>query len=429
MHRAVDAPGTVSLSPTPAESTSAPAAAGVIHPDTHVGAVSLTVSDLSPVATFYEQVLGLRSVAGDDGRILLRAADGPTLIELRGDSGAPVRDSRAPGLFHLAVLLPVARSSLQRWPDWRPTSGLWPEHRSPGERSSIPVRPDGNGIEIYRDRPRHEWPQRDGNLAMATLPLDLDDLLTELGDADRVEPRPSWHHVGHVHLKVSDLDKRRSSTSACWALGHGPRLPGALFVSAGGYHHHLGLNTWHSAGLPAPPGTAGLRSFRGRAADAEEARTVSWAASESPGLTSSARPAVSSSAIPSATAFCSARLSSADRRGPTPTAAGLAPTLCQQPRRLGPRRYANPRGDVAEWLRSEPAKPSTPVRFRSSPFDEALQIDGFGDAMGAPKGPKPKVSQSLPNAHARRRIFTTLPACPRRSTAPRAWPRRPDSGS
>lgn len=265
MHRAVD------VHPSP---TSGPAAQGVIHPATHMGTVSLTVSDLPRVAAFYEQILGLRSVAEDDGRVLLRAAEGPTLVELCGDSSAPPRDPRAPGLFHLALLMPdrkqlavaLARLAANRWPLDGASDHLVSEALYLSD-------PENNGIEIYRDRPRAEWPEEDGSLAMATLPLNLENLLAELGDADSVEPEaPAGTTMGHVHLKVSDLD--RAEEFYVGVLGFEVtvrRYPGALFVSAGGYHHHLGLNTWHSAGSPpAPPKAAGLGSFEVVLPSAEE---------------------------------------------------------------------------------------------------------------------------------------------------------------
>ena len=269
MHRAID------TDPSP---TSVEAGGGVIHPDTHMGAVSLTVSDLPRVADFYQQVLGLRSVAQDDDRVLLRAADGPALIELHADSSAPARDARAPGLFHLALLMPdrrrlamaLARVAANRWPLDGASDHLVSEALYLSD-------PEQNGIEIYRDRPRADWPEQDGSLAMATLPLDLENLLAELGDANSVEPEaPGGTTMGHVHLQVSDL--RRAEEFYVGVLGFEVtvrRYPGALFVSAGGYHHHLGLNTWHSAGSPpAPPEAAGLRTFEVVLPSAEELEKV-----------------------------------------------------------------------------------------------------------------------------------------------------------
>jgi catechol 2,3-dioxygenase len=239
--------------------------AGVLDSDTHVATVSLTVSNVPRVAAFYEEVLGLSSTRRDDGRIILGADGGPGLVELRGDGSALSRDPASPGLFHLALLMPDRRQlamSLARL-----AAGRWPLDGASDHLVSEALYlsdPEGNGIEIYRDRPREDWPERDGSLVMATLPLDLENVLAELGDATQVEPHaPAGTTIGHVHLQVSDLV--RAEEFYVGVLGFEVTVrayPGALFVSAGGYHHHLGLNTWHSAGSPpAPAGAAGLRSF------------------------------------------------------------------------------------------------------------------------------------------------------------------------
>jgi catechol 2,3-dioxygenase len=135
--------------------------------------------------------------------------------------------------------------------------------------------PEGNGIEIYRDRPRDEWRYEGGQLAMATLPLDLDGVMSELGDDDP-GPGADETRIGHVHLQVSQLP----STEAFYEGGLGldvttARYPGALFMSAGGYHHHIGTNTWASAGAPAAPsGSRGLRRFTVVVPDAAERERV-----------------------------------------------------------------------------------------------------------------------------------------------------------
>ncbi len=124
--------------------------------------------------------------------------------------------------------------------------------------------PEGNGIEIYRDRPRSEWPRRDGELEMATLPIDLDGVLAALAAGTPDEGMPDGTVMGHVHLQVRDIAESGAFYSGL--VGFDPVVtsyPGALFVSAGGYHHHLGLNVWGSRGAPAPPeGALGLESFR-----------------------------------------------------------------------------------------------------------------------------------------------------------------------
>src|SRR5205823_11628355 len=109
-----------------------------------------------------------------------------------------------------------------------------------------------------------EWPVRDGELQMATLPLDLDSVLGELGERSDPPPRvPTDTRIGHVHLQVADLEAAERFYSGVLGFDVTVRgYPGALFVSAGGYHHHIGLNTWNSPrGSPPAPGAVGLRSF------------------------------------------------------------------------------------------------------------------------------------------------------------------------
>jgi catechol 2,3-dioxygenase len=120
--------------------------------------------------------------------------------------------------------------------------------------------PDGNGIEIYRDRPRQEWPYVDGRLQMGTEPLDVDGLLAAAG-ADRDGGLPEGTRMGHVHLQVSNLDDAerffREAIGFDLVMRYGSS---AAFLSAGGYHHHIAVNTWAGAGAPAPPsGSIGLR--------------------------------------------------------------------------------------------------------------------------------------------------------------------------
>jgi len=123
--------------------------------------------------------------------------------------------------------------------------------------------PDGLGIEIYRDRPRESWRTSNGELAMATDPLDLQAVFDEPGAETPWQGLEAGTVMGHVHLHVSHLDTAESFY--CRTIGFDPVVrgyPGALFVSAGGYHHHLGLNTWTGVGAPPPPDNAvGLRSF------------------------------------------------------------------------------------------------------------------------------------------------------------------------
>jgi catechol 2,3-dioxygenase len=257
-----------------------PRDASRIASSTTVGAVTLTVSDLARARDFYERVLGLVVLdpAGDgtpDGAVALGASNRRRLVGLREDRLATARDPRAPGLFHLALLLPTRRDladallrlAHSRWPLSGASDHLVSEALYLND-------PDGNGIELYRDRPRSQWPHDpSGALQMDTLALDLHDLLAETG-----EPGAPPAHVaadtamGHVHLQVSDV-------AVAEAFYHGvlgfdvtvSAYPGALFVSAGGYHHHLGLNTWNSRGAaPAGPGSVGLSRYEILVPDGDE---------------------------------------------------------------------------------------------------------------------------------------------------------------
>lgn len=236
-----------------------------LHPDTSMGTVSLTVADLDRSRGFYERAIGLVSSERDDGAIALGIPGGSPLVELHGDPAAPPLDRSAPGLYHLAILLPdrsELAAAVRRLAQARVALDGASDHLV--SEALYLSDPDGNGIEIYRDRPRDEWPVHDGTLQMATMPLDLDSLMGELGGASSVEPAaPSGTRIGHVHLQVSDLGEAERFYSGVLGFDVTVRgYPGALFVSAGGYHHHLGLNTWQSAGSPpAAPGAIGLRSF------------------------------------------------------------------------------------------------------------------------------------------------------------------------
>jgi catechol 2,3-dioxygenase len=242
-------------------------AATSIDTDTTLGTVRLTVSDLDRSRTFYERAIGLRATERDDGTLVLGVTEDPALIELRGDSAAPRLNRRAPGLYHLAILVPtradlafaLARLATARWPLDGASDHLVSEALYLSD-------PDGNGLEIYRDRPRADWPRAEGRLEMATLPLDLDDVFGEIRAASELqEQAPAGTRIGHVHLQVSDVSSAEAFYHGLLGFDVTVRgFPGALFVSAGGYHHHIGLNTWHSAGAapaPAATGSVGLRSF------------------------------------------------------------------------------------------------------------------------------------------------------------------------
>ena len=239
---------------------------------TRLGPVRLVVADLDGVAGFYERAIGLRPLArdADAGLVTLGAPDGTPLVELVGRPDAVPRTRRASGLYHLALLLPsraelalaLRRLAAARWPLEGASDHLVSEALYLSD-------PEGNGIELYRDRPREQWGRAPGgDIRMATLPLDLDAVVAELPAAaraaDYADPGvPAGTRMGHVHLQVADLAEAERFYHGLLGFDVVVRgYPGALFVSAGGYHHHLGLNTWASAGGPPNgPGTRGLARF------------------------------------------------------------------------------------------------------------------------------------------------------------------------
>jgi catechol 2,3-dioxygenase len=232
--------------------------------ETEIGRVELVVRDLERSISFYEGMLGLELLDRMvDGEASLGAGERPFLM-LRGEPEAPPRPPRTTGLFHFAILVPsraeLARS-LNRLVErgWRLTGAS--DHLV--SEALYLDDPDGIGIEIYRDRPREEWPHDGDTIRMATLPLDLQGVMAELPEAGAAEGIAAGTKVGHVHLNVADVGD--SERFWCDLVGFDVTVrtyPGALFVSAGGYHHHLGLNTWNGPGAPpAPVGAIGLERF------------------------------------------------------------------------------------------------------------------------------------------------------------------------
>jgi catechol 2,3-dioxygenase len=246
----------------------------MISPDTHIGKVRLRVADVDDLTAFYERVVGLSAVERDGDVARLAPEGGEPLIELVSAPGAPPAPSFSTGLFHLAILVPdraeLARS-LRRvdGAGWRLTGAS--DHLV---SEALYLRdPEGNGIEIYRDRPRDQWHRDNDELRMATLPLDLQGVLDELGkDGEATNGMPAATTMGHVHLQVADIPASEGFYNGALGLDVMVRsYPGALFLAAGGYHHHLGLNTWQSEGAPPPPeGALGLDRYELVLSDASE---------------------------------------------------------------------------------------------------------------------------------------------------------------
>jgi catechol 2,3-dioxygenase len=234
-----------------------------IPPATHMGAVHLTVADLDRSLEYYRRSIGLDVLDRADGRATL-GAGGTRLLELVEEAGAQPAPGRT-GLFHFALLLPDRRS-LARWL----AHAVRERVRLAGASDHFVSEaiylsdPDRHGIEIYQDRPRELW---EGKVAaaMGTDPLDLDGLLGELDDpeSEPFERQPDGTTMGHVHLQVRAVPDSIAFYRDLMGFGlmaeYGSQ---AAFLSAGGYHHHLGANTWRSGGAPPPPpGAAALRRF------------------------------------------------------------------------------------------------------------------------------------------------------------------------
>ena len=226
---------------------------------TQLGPVSLQVADLARSISFYQGVLGLRVLDCSRETAHLGAADGSSLVEVVAVPGVrPVPRGGRLGLFHVAYLLPT-RADLARFVRHLAEIGVRPGMSDHLVSEAVYLSdPDGLGVEVYADRPRTAW-RRDGRqIVMTTEPLDVADLVRSAGEA-RWTGAPEGTAVGHVHLSVDDLD--RAAAFYHRALGLDPTLwayPGALFLSAGGYHHHLGLNTWAAGAPPAGEGDARL---------------------------------------------------------------------------------------------------------------------------------------------------------------------------
>ena len=227
---------------------------------TRLGAVRLQVADLDRSLPWYRRVLGLEPVDRSDGVVALGPPEGGrTLVELHQRPGAnPVPRRGRLGLYHYALLLPD-----------RPSLGRFLRHLAEiGERAGMSDHlvsealylsdPDGLGIEVYADRPRSSWRHQDRQLVMATNPLDVDAVLTA-GGTEPWNGMPADTVLGHVHLYVDDLERAARFYHAGLGLDRIVwSYPGALFLSAGGYHHHLGTNTWAAGAQPAGENDAKL---------------------------------------------------------------------------------------------------------------------------------------------------------------------------
>ncbi len=235
-----------------------------LHPATRMGAATLAVSDLAQSVSFYQTVIGLtRLDAGDNGTAIMGAGKTP-ILHLQEIPNAQPQPERSTGLYHAAILVP-SRPDLGRFlinlaRTQYPVGGFGDHLVSEAIYLSDP---DGNGLEVYRDRPRSEWQWQGSQVKMATDPVDVDGIIATVENPHTpYAGMPDGTTMGHMHLRIGDVAQAEAFYSQLIGFDVVATWHSALFVSAGGYHHHLGLNTWHSRNAPpSPANSVGLREY------------------------------------------------------------------------------------------------------------------------------------------------------------------------
>jgi catechol 2,3-dioxygenase len=232
-----------------------------------IGAVGLKARDLSRLTDFYSQAIGL-DVLDRDGKTARLGAGGVTLIELEAAPNAMPDDPRTAGLYHTAFLQPT-RADLGRWlvHAARNRVALTGASDHLVSEAIYLDDPEGNGIEVYRDRLPEEWRWNGDRIQMANERLDLDNLAADAANT-AYAGAPAGLRIGHIHLRVGDLVATQKFYSDAVGLDPTAGRHGALFMSSGRYHHHVGSNIWHSAGAgKRDDERAGLSWFAFEAAD------------------------------------------------------------------------------------------------------------------------------------------------------------------
>lgn len=234
--------------------------------NTKIQSIELRVKDLERSLNFYSNLLGFKVIYNTNGTAELSAnGNAPFVFRLVEDKNAVWRQRGTTGLFHTAIRLPnrkeLARVFIRLF-DYKVKFQGFSDHLV--SEAIYLADPDENGIELYADKPRTEWVNTMGQIEMDTLPLDLSKITGELKDDnsewDGIHPDTD---IGHIHLNVSDLHKAQKVYSLLLGMNvTNSMYNGAMFFSAGGYHHHIGTNIWSSRnGSPAPDNVMGLISF------------------------------------------------------------------------------------------------------------------------------------------------------------------------
>ena len=235
----------------------------------HIGAIGLKVRDLDRLTNYYRDVLGLSVLdRGEDEATL--GAGGVALVHLEHRPDTKPDDTRTAGLYHTAFLVPT-RADLARWilhvaRNKTPLTGA--SDHAVSEAFYLDD-PEGNGIEVYHDRPADSWEWTGDALKITTDPLDVEDILREVPPTAGYDGAPGGLRIGHIHLRVGDVARAETFYRDGLGLDVTRRRHGASFMSSGRYHHHIAGNVWHSAGAGArDEDRAGLSWFSLEAADA-----------------------------------------------------------------------------------------------------------------------------------------------------------------
>ncbi|MCM3568564.1 VOC family protein [Neobacillus mesonae] len=219
-------------------------------PTIYVGEVTIKVKNLDYALTFYQNIIGLKVLEKTDHQAVL-TTDGQTpLLTLEQPDNAASKEARTAGLYHFAILLP-SRADLSVFLRHLLQTGypLGAADHLVSEALYLND-PDGNGIEVYRDRPSSEWVWKNGLVEMATEQLDAEGIL----GASHAEwsGLPEGTVMGHIHLHVGDLQKAEEFYTKGLGFNVVSYYPQAVFMSTGGYHHHIAINTWQGAGAKTP---------------------------------------------------------------------------------------------------------------------------------------------------------------------------------
>jgi catechol 2,3-dioxygenase len=237
----------------------------------HIGAVGLVARNLDLLTDYYRTLLGLTVLERSD-RVARLGVAGVALIEIEHRPNAKPDDAREAGLYHTAFLMPT-----------RADHARWIMHIA---RNRVPITgasdhgvseafylddPEGNGIEVYNDRPQEKWQRENGLIVMQTKPLDVEAILREIDAANASYlAAPEGLRIGHIHLRVGNVERAEDFYRGTIGLDLTRRRGGATFMSSGGYHHHVGANVWHSDGAGRRDGgRAGLAWYSIEVADTE----------------------------------------------------------------------------------------------------------------------------------------------------------------